>query len=338
MRRPSSALDGLVREGDGVLVLGLEALGADAWGVLAASGLRLLRVAETAAAVAVVADGAAQVVVTGTRHATGADRRGPRAPRAGRRARRRLRRPRLPGRAARGARLRRGRRDAHPVRAGGARGAGRDRAARGAAAGQRGDAALARRQHPRRHLPLRVRRRLDDGVAERRDRGDHRLSGQRLHRQRGAHVREHRASRRPRVRGAVGHGVGRHRPAVRARVPARAAGRLGALGARARPGPAVRRRPLVARRRDLRHHRPPRGRAGAARARGHRGAARGGPRLAHAHPGRRRPRAPRHRAQPPRRRPAAPGLGRAGAAASGWRGTATCPRTAARRCSTRSAS
>ena len=69
MRRPSSALDGLVREGDGVLVLGLEALGADAWGVLAASGLRLLRVAETAAAVAVVADGAAQVVVTGTRHA-----------------------------------------------------------------------------------------------------------------------------------------------------------------------------------------------------------------------------------------------------------------------------
>ncbi|HYH90085.1 MAG TPA: PAS domain-containing protein [Solirubrobacteraceae bacterium] len=69
LRRPSSALDGLVGEGDGVLVLGLEALGADAWEVLTASGLRLLRVAETAAAVAVVADGAAQVVVTGTRHA-----------------------------------------------------------------------------------------------------------------------------------------------------------------------------------------------------------------------------------------------------------------------------
>ena len=69
MRRASSALDGLVREGDGVLVLGLEELGADAWEVLVASGLRLLRVVETAAAVGVVADGAAQVVVTGTRHA-----------------------------------------------------------------------------------------------------------------------------------------------------------------------------------------------------------------------------------------------------------------------------
>ena len=45
MRRPSSALDGLVREGDSVLVLGLEELGEDAWTVLAASGLRLLRVA-----------------------------------------------------------------------------------------------------------------------------------------------------------------------------------------------------------------------------------------------------------------------------------------------------
>jgi PAS domain S-box-containing protein len=69
VRRPSSALDGLVREGDGVLVLGLEELGAEAWGVLTASGLRLLLVAEPVAAVGVIADGAAQVVVTGTRHA-----------------------------------------------------------------------------------------------------------------------------------------------------------------------------------------------------------------------------------------------------------------------------
>ena len=43
-RRPSSALDGLVREGDAVVLLGLEPVGDDAWTVLAASGLRLLRV------------------------------------------------------------------------------------------------------------------------------------------------------------------------------------------------------------------------------------------------------------------------------------------------------
>jgi hypothetical protein len=70
-RRPSTALDGLVREGDAVLLLGLEQLGEDAWAVLAESGLRLLRVPETAAAVAVVADGAAQIVVTDVRHGPG---------------------------------------------------------------------------------------------------------------------------------------------------------------------------------------------------------------------------------------------------------------------------
>ena len=63
-RRPSIALDGLVRDGDAVLLLGLEQLGEDAWAVLAASGLRLLRVTETAAAVGAVAEGAAQIVVT----------------------------------------------------------------------------------------------------------------------------------------------------------------------------------------------------------------------------------------------------------------------------------
>ena len=67
-RRPSSALDGLVRDGDGVLVLGLEHLGEEAWAVLADSGLRLLRATETAAAVGVIADGAAQIVVTDAIH------------------------------------------------------------------------------------------------------------------------------------------------------------------------------------------------------------------------------------------------------------------------------
>ena len=67
-RRPSGALDGLVRDGDGVLLLGLEHLGEDAWAVLTDSGLRLLRVAETAAAVDAVAEGAAQIVVTDALH------------------------------------------------------------------------------------------------------------------------------------------------------------------------------------------------------------------------------------------------------------------------------
>ena len=46
-----SALDGLVREGDSVVLLGLEGFGDDAWAVLAASGLRLRRAAKTADAV-----------------------------------------------------------------------------------------------------------------------------------------------------------------------------------------------------------------------------------------------------------------------------------------------
>ena len=73
--RRSTALDGLVRKGDGVLILGLEEAGEDAWAVLAASGLRLLRVADAAAAMAVIANGAAQVVVADPRLGPGLSRR-----------------------------------------------------------------------------------------------------------------------------------------------------------------------------------------------------------------------------------------------------------------------
>src|SRR5829696_6331790 len=66
--RGASTLEGLVRDGDGVLVLGLDALGDEPWAALTASGLRLIRVHDAAAAVAVVADGAAQVVLTDARH------------------------------------------------------------------------------------------------------------------------------------------------------------------------------------------------------------------------------------------------------------------------------
>ena len=73
-------------------------------------------------------------------------------------------------------------------------------------------------------------------MAERRDRGDLRLPGERLHRQRGADVRERDPPRRPRAGGAVGHGCRRGRPPVHARVPDRAARRRRALGARTRSG------------------------------------------------------------------------------------------------------
>jgi PAS domain S-box-containing protein len=63
-------LDGLVREGDGVLIVGLEDVADEAWAVLTASGLELLRVADTAAAVGVVAEGVAQIVVTDAQHAS----------------------------------------------------------------------------------------------------------------------------------------------------------------------------------------------------------------------------------------------------------------------------
>ena len=63
----SSVLAGLVRPGDNVLVLGFAELADEAWIVLSASGLGLLRVAETAEAIDVMAEGAAQVVVTDAR-------------------------------------------------------------------------------------------------------------------------------------------------------------------------------------------------------------------------------------------------------------------------------
>jgi PAS domain S-box-containing protein len=71
LRRPtrSTALDGLVRDGDGVLVLGLEEIGDAAWEILAASGLAVLRSADAAEAVRLVADGATQIVVTDAAHA-----------------------------------------------------------------------------------------------------------------------------------------------------------------------------------------------------------------------------------------------------------------------------
>jgi len=68
-RRPS-ALAGLVEPGDNVLVLGLEELGDAAWTELAASGLGVLRLAATTEALRTMAEGAAQVVVTGVRQAS----------------------------------------------------------------------------------------------------------------------------------------------------------------------------------------------------------------------------------------------------------------------------
>jgi PAS domain S-box-containing protein len=62
-RRPAGALDGLVREGDAVLLLGLEALPDDVFDVLGRSGLTLHRVAAAPEAVALVAAGAAQIVL-----------------------------------------------------------------------------------------------------------------------------------------------------------------------------------------------------------------------------------------------------------------------------------
>jgi PAS domain S-box-containing protein len=60
--RWSSALDGLVGEGDGVLLLGLGDVGDSAWEVLAAAGLQVQRVGDSDAAVRKVEDGEAQVV------------------------------------------------------------------------------------------------------------------------------------------------------------------------------------------------------------------------------------------------------------------------------------
>jgi PAS domain S-box-containing protein len=63
----ASALDGLVREGDGVIVLGLEDVGDAAWEVLVAAGLNVARTTDTAEAVDTVADGEALIVLTDAR-------------------------------------------------------------------------------------------------------------------------------------------------------------------------------------------------------------------------------------------------------------------------------
>ncbi len=65
-RRPAGALDGLVRDGDGVLLLGLEDLAHDAFAVLEDAGLELLRVSEAPEAVAIIDAGRAQVVLADT--------------------------------------------------------------------------------------------------------------------------------------------------------------------------------------------------------------------------------------------------------------------------------
>ena len=96
-------------------------------------------------------------------------------------------------------------------------------------------------------------------------------------------------------------------PPVRARVPRRARGRDGALGARARSARARAGRAQLAGRRHLRHHRAPAGRGGPARAGGRAGTHGGAARLASPHRPRRRLRAPAHPARPARRRPAAAG-------------------------------
>ena len=64
--RPS-ALDGLVRDGDGVLVLGLEEVADGAWEVLAAAGLNVARAADAPEAITAVAGGAAHIVLTDAR-------------------------------------------------------------------------------------------------------------------------------------------------------------------------------------------------------------------------------------------------------------------------------
>jgi PAS domain S-box-containing protein len=65
-RRPS-ALDALVRDGDGVLLLGLDTVGDAAWEVLSAAGLQVERVSEVTAAIRKVEDGEAQIVLADPR-------------------------------------------------------------------------------------------------------------------------------------------------------------------------------------------------------------------------------------------------------------------------------
>ena len=63
MPRPVAALKDVAVAGASVVMLGLDEVGDDEWGVLTASGLRLVHVADAAVAVRVLADHEAQVVV-----------------------------------------------------------------------------------------------------------------------------------------------------------------------------------------------------------------------------------------------------------------------------------
>ena len=66
-RRHAQALEGVVGEGTSVLLLGLEELGDESWAVLAAAGIRLVRVASAPDAIRALTDNAAEVVVADAR-------------------------------------------------------------------------------------------------------------------------------------------------------------------------------------------------------------------------------------------------------------------------------
>ena len=169
--------------------------------------------------------------------------------------------------------------------------------------------------------------RLDDAVAERRDRADLRLPGRATSST--APCARSPASSIPttasRSSGPCMDAVAADRPyTLEYRIVRRDGGVRWVL----ERGQAqeARRWPALARRRDLRHHdRAARRRAGAARARGRRGPARRGARVARADPRGRRPRTPGDRAQPPRRRPAALRLHRPAAPGVAGDSTATSP-------------
>ena len=203
------------------------------------------------------------------------------------------------------ARLRRRRLPAPPVHPRAAARPRPRRAARRAAARRRRAPALAHGDGPGRDLPLGLARGAPARADHRRDRADLGVPGRQLHRERAPHADQHRPPRRPRPR----HGRRRHRhrprAPVRPGVPDRAGRRRGALGARPRPARPGRRRAAVDGRRDLRHHRAPDGRGGAAPARDRGRAHRGAARVARAHRRRGRRGAPQDRARPARRRAAA---------------------------------
>ncbi len=120
---------------------------------------------------------------------------------------------------------------------------------------------LGRSQHPGRRLSVRLRRRRDDPLPERPDRGPHRLPGERLRRQQGADLRLDHPPRGPGL-------CDRHRErgpraglALLARVPADRGEREAALGGRARSARLRRRRQAPLDGRDDPGHDPAEGRA-----------------------------------------------------------------------------